>query len=41
MKLYDFDLRWEMRGDTAQVVEIIRPERRNQCADRSGDRSDR
>ncbi len=41
MKLYDFDLRWEMRGDTAEVIEIIRPVRRNQCADRSGDRSDR
>jgi tRNA-Thr(GGU) m(6)t(6)A37 methyltransferase TsaA len=41
MKLYDFDLRWEMRGDTAEVIEIIRPALRNQCVDRSGDRSDR
>lgn len=41
MKLYDFDLRWEMRDDTAEVIDIIRPVRRNQCADRSGDRSDR
>lgn len=40
MKLYDFDLRWEMCGDTAWVIEIIPTERKNQCADQSGDRSD-
>jgi len=41
MKLYDFDLRWEMRGNTATVIDIIPNERKNQCADQSGDRSDR
>ena len=41
MKLYDFDLRWEMRDNTATVIDIIPNERKNQCADQSGDRSDR
>ena len=41
MKLYDFDLRWEMRGDTATVIDIIPTAPRNQCVDQSGDRSDR
>ena len=41
MKLYDFDLRWEMCGDTATVIDIIPTVPRNQCVDQSGDRSDR
>lgn len=41
MKLYDFDLRWEMRGGVASVTEIIQPAPRNRCADQSGDKSDR
>ncbi len=41
MKLYDFDLRWEMSGDTAAVIEIIPSAPRNQCADQSGDTLDR
>lgn len=40
MKLDDFDLRWEMRGNTASVIDIIQTAPRNQCADQSGDTSD-
>ena len=40
MKLYDFDLHWELRGDTATVTDLIRPALQNQCADQSDDRSD-
>ena len=39
MKLYDCDVRWEMDGETATVIDIIRAAPRNQCADQSGDRS--
>ena len=38
MKLYDFDLHWELRGDTATVTDLIRPALQNQCADQSDDR---
>lgn len=33
MKLYDFDLHWEMRGDTALVIEIIPSAPRSRCVD--------
>ncbi|MDQ5908245.1 MAG: tRNA ((37)-N6)-methyltransferase TrmO [Pseudomonadota bacterium] len=39
MKLYDFDLHWEMRGATASVIDIIPSAPRNQSVDQSGDRS--
>lgn len=37
MKLCDFDLHWEMYGDTATVIDIIPPERKNQSVDQSDD----
>lgn len=38
MKLYNFDLRWEICGDTASVIEITPLAPQNQCAGRSDDR---